>query len=180
MTSSTHLILGGARSGKSAYAEKLAHASRRPVVCVTTCATAFADEEMLRRIEAHRLQRPANWLTIENQFDWESLCRKHPGTTIVLDCLTLWISFHSVSLQIFGEEHLFARLDSALAAARKQNVHLLIVSNELGLGLVPSSPLGRAFRDVAGRANQRVAAQVDAVDFLIAGLPLRLKGPAFP
>jgi adenosylcobinamide kinase/adenosylcobinamide-phosphate guanylyltransferase len=175
-----HLILGGARSGKSAYAEKIAAASHRPVVCLTTCATAFADPEMRLRIQRHRQIRPSDWITIENHFHWESLFIEHQGRTVLADCLTLWLSFHSVSTEVFGEKHLFARLEKALCAARENRIHLVLVSNELGMGLVPSSPLGRAFRDLSGRANQRAAAQADTVDFLIAGLPLRLKGPPIP
>jgi adenosylcobinamide kinase/adenosylcobinamide-phosphate guanylyltransferase len=176
MSSPIHLILGGARSGKSAYAEAQAGASGRPVVCVTTCATAFADAEMHERIRQHRAKRPAHWATLENRFDLKTLCGEHPGKTLVVDCLTLWLSFHSTSVELFGEEHVLHRLDAAVSAARLHDIHLLLVGNELGMGLVPSSPLGRAFRDLAGRANQRLAAQADTVDFIIAGLPLRLKG----
>jgi adenosylcobinamide kinase/adenosylcobinamide-phosphate guanylyltransferase len=175
-----HLVLGGARSGKSAYAESLALRTERPVVCVTTCATAFADAEMRERIRSHRARRPTHWTTLEDRFDLETLFRSHPGCTLLVDCLTLWLSFHSFSVETLGEEHLLRRLESAVDAARDGNVLLLCVSNELGLGLVPSSPLGRSFRDLAGRANQRLAARADAVDFLVAGLPLRLKGPPLP
>lgn len=180
MSASVHLVLGGARSGKSAYAERLALESNRSVVCVTTCATPFADKEMMDRIGRHRKQRPPGWLTVEDRFDLGSLCVEYAERTVVVDCLTLWISFHGFSADIFGEEHLLRRLEAALFAARANGVHLILVGNELGMGLVPSSALGRSFRDLAGRANQRLAALADTVDFIVAGLPLRLKGAPLP
>jgi adenosylcobinamide kinase/adenosylcobinamide-phosphate guanylyltransferase len=180
MSAQIHLILGGARSGKSAYAETQASVSGRAVVCVTTCATAFADAEMRERIRLHREHRPAHWQTIEDRFDLDALCSEHPRKTLLVDCLTLWLSFHATLAELFGEEHVLRRLDAMLQAARTHGTHLILVSNELGLGLVPSSPMGRVFRDLSGRANQRLAAQADTVEIVIAGLPLRLKGPSAP
>jgi adenosylcobinamide kinase/adenosylcobinamide-phosphate guanylyltransferase len=173
MSAKITLILGGARSGKSRRAETLAAASGREVVYVSTCATALADAEMQERIRLHREQRPAEWTTVENEFDLPAICARYSGTTLLLDCLTLWLSYHCESVP---ELELLERLRDGLKAARLHDLKLLIVSNEMGMGLVPSNPLGRSFRDLCGRANQLVAAEADHVEFQIAGLPLVLKG----
>ncbi len=175
MSARVSLILGGARSGKSRRAETLAAASGKDVVYVSTCATALADPEMRERISLHRQQRPAHWLTLEDQFDLAAVFAAHSGKTVLLDCLTLWLSFHCETVE---ETALLSRLREALTVARRHNLSLFIVSNEMGMGLVPSHPLGRSFRDLCGRANQLVAAEADYVEFQIAGLPLVLKGGA--
>ncbi len=177
MSAPLSLILGGARSGKSRRAEALAAQSGLSVVYVSTCATALADAEMQERIRVHRAQRPAEWTTIENQFALDVLFAEHAGKTVLLDCLTLWLSFQCESTP---EPELLARLLEGLQAARAHGVTLFIVSNEMGMGLVPSHPLGRSFRDLCGRANQLVAAHADHVEFQIAGLPLMLKGGLTP
>lgn len=167
------LILGGARSGKSARAESLAALSPRPVTYVATYASGAVDAEMSERILAHRHRRPASWETVENRFDLHTLFRELRGRAVVLDCLTLWLSFHCESVP---EPDLLTLLRTALEEARSSTLELYIVSNELGMGLVPSTPQGRAFRDLCGRANQLVAGLADHVEFQIAGLPLCLKG----
>lgn len=175
MTSKLTLILGGARSGKSSRAEQLAAAEGRPVVYIATCATTLADPEMGERIQKHRAQRPSHWTTSENNFDLPALFTEHSEKTLLLDCLTLWLSYHCETIE---ESSLLSNLEAALEVARQQSISLIIVSNELGMGLVPSTPLGRSFRDLCGRANQMVARHADHVEFQIAGLPLILKGGA--
>lgn len=177
MNSRISLILGGARSGKSARAEALARRSERPVTYVATYATGFADTEMSERIQAHQTRRPQDWETVENRFDLSALFAELEGRTVVLDCLTLWLSYHCETLP---EGILLERLRTALEEARRSGLELYIVSNELGMGLVPSSPEGRGFRDLSGRANQLVAAFADDVEFQVAGLPLWLKGERRP
>jgi adenosylcobinamide kinase/adenosylcobinamide-phosphate guanylyltransferase len=177
MNAQITLILGGARSGKSARAEAFARQSEQPVTYVATYATGAGDLEMSQRIQAHRRRRPATWQTIENRFDLPSLFSELPGHTVVLDCLTLWLSYHFGSVPEMEVLHL---LRTALEGARTNQLDLFIVSNELGMGLVPSSPEGRDFRDLNGRANQLVAAVADHVEFQIAGLPLCLKGERRP
>ena len=173
MSPNITLILGGARSGKSTRAEMLAAQSNLPVVYVATYATSHPDPEMACRIEKHRAQRPTHWTTVENQFDLEIIFHAHKGTAVLIDCLTLWLSFHC---EHKTETQLLTLLRSALESARENDISLFIVSNELGMGLVPTTSLGRSFRDLCGRANQLVAAYSDHVEFQIAGLPLILKG----
>jgi adenosylcobinamide kinase/adenosylcobinamide-phosphate guanylyltransferase len=173
MNSKITLILGGARSGKSRRAESLAAQANLPVVYVATYSRQHSDTEMGARINQHRAQRPTHWTTVEDQFDLEAVFKTHKGTAVLIDCLTLWLSFHC---EHKSETELLALLKSALESARKNNISLFIVSNELGMGLVPATPLGRSFRDLCGRANQCVAALSDHVEFQIAGLPLLLKG----
>ena len=175
MSSKITLILGGARSGKSRRAETLAAKEGRPVVYIATYATEFADAEMAERISMHRSTRPPHWTTLENQFNLQETFAANAGKTVLIDCLTLWLSHHC---EHTPETELLERLVSSLETARDNGISLFIVSNELGMGLVPSSPLGRSFRDLCGRANQRVAESADHVEFQIAGLPLTLKGGA--
>ena len=179
------LILGGARSGKSSYAEALAAERDGPVLYVAT-AEAF-DDEMRARIAGHKAQRPAHWRTLE--------APRHPGpaiadafgaqdggaAVILLDCLTLLAN--NVLLELpedAGEAEagaaLLAEVDELLAAREAADADWIIVSNEVGLGIVPAYPLGRLYRDALGRANQRVAAVADRVVLMVAGIPLAVKG----
>lgn len=184
------LVLGGARSGKSSYAESLAAqlAGERPVIYVAT-ATA-EDDEMRERIARHRAARPSGWLTLETPTDpapalAQAAEAQHAGVALV-DCLTLLVS--NVLLggthADFDPEHFDgavaeARVHSAvadlLAVYRSGSFSLILVSNEVGLGLVPSYPLGRIYRDVLGRVNARVAAEADIALFMLAGLPIEVK-----
>lgn len=142
MSARISLILGGARSGKSARAEALARLSGKSVTYVATYASGLADGEMTERIDKHRSRRPAEWQTVENRFDLPALFRELQGRAVVLDCLTLWLSYH---FETVPELDLLERLRTALEEARRSALELYIVSNELGMGLVPSSPGGRRF-----------------------------------
>jgi len=167
------LVLGGARSGKSAFAEKLVIDSGLPK---TYLATATADDDdMLRRIQRHRQSRGETWQTIEEPIAVvEHLKRETAaGRAILLDCLTLWLS------NLFMKERDIEQEITQLALClREASSPIVLVSNEIGLGLVPETKLGRDFRDAQGRLNQRVAAEVPTVIFVAAGLPLFLKGSA--
>lgn len=174
MQKSIHLILGGSGSGKSSYAENLARDSKKQVAYVATCATAGVDSEMRERIEQHQSRRPKEWITIENRFDLKNIAHEYSKNLILLDCLTLWLSYRLGENQAFDE--ILKELEAAINELRKLNSHAIIVSNELGLGLVPIGAENRKFRDLCGRANQLVAAQADRVDFMVAGLPLAMKG----
>ncbi|MDQ3622924.1 MAG: bifunctional adenosylcobinamide kinase/adenosylcobinamide-phosphate guanylyltransferase [Verrucomicrobiota bacterium] len=171
---SLHLVIGGSRSGKSRHAEALASSSGLPVCYVATYATHADDAEMRKRIEQHRERRPAHWKTVENRFDLQELMREHEGELLLVDCLTLWLSF--LQVQQRSEEQILAELEAALRMAGEKSGALILVSNELGMGLVPVTPAGRDFRDLCGRANQLAAAHATRVDFMVAGLPLTLKG----
>ncbi|MBI5289172.1 MAG: bifunctional adenosylcobinamide kinase/adenosylcobinamide-phosphate guanylyltransferase [Chloroflexi bacterium] len=180
------LLTGGARSGKSALAERLGHASNRPVLFIATMEP--ADDEVRARIAEHRASRPAHWRTVEAPLDVVAALRDHAhtGDFVILDCLTLWVS-NILLRSIAGVENVTpseaaAAVETCAAAA----THLLdciaafegeiaIVTNEVGMGLVPPYPLGRIFRDALGRVNALVAARADRVYYLVAGLALELK-----
>ena len=166
----TTLVLGGARSGKSAFAESLVSTSTLAKVYVAT-ATA-GDEEMKSRIALHRARRGEGWTTIEEPLALVDALTREAGRTrvVLVDCLTLWLSnlmFAGRDPDVEGR-----RLTQFLDVAKHP---VVFVSNEVGLGLVPEAPLGRAFRDAQGRLNQLVAAAVPQVVFMAAGLPLWLK-----
>jgi len=165
------LVLGGARSGKSAFAQKAAETAaldRRPVLIAT--GQAF-DDEMADRIARHRAERGESWITVEAPLDLAEAVAALPGDAVaVVDCLTLWLS--NLLLAERDIEAAAAALVQAVAACPAQ---LWLVSNEVGLGIVPETPLGRRFRDEAGRLHQRLAQTVDEVFFIAAGLPLRMK-----
>lgn len=166
------LILGGARSGKSALAERLAHESGHPV---TYIATAQAhDEEMAARIAHHRAGRPSYWACVEEPLALADALRAHasPGQCVLVDCLTLWLS----NLLIANDEALFEReREALLAVVPELTGQVLLVSNEVGLGVVPMGELSRRFVDEAGRLHQALAVRCERVLFVAAGLPLTLK-----
>jgi adenosylcobinamide kinase/adenosylcobinamide-phosphate guanylyltransferase len=179
------LVLGGARSGKSSHAEALAVERGGQILYVAT-AEAW-DEEMQLRIEAHKAQRPPHWQTVE--------APRHPGlavkaalganvsasAVILVDCLTLLANNVLMTLpESAGEADataaLLTEVDELLEVWRESAAEWIIVSNEVGLGIVPAYPLGRLYRDALGRANQRIAAEADTVVFMVAGIPMQIKG----
>jgi adenosylcobinamide kinase/adenosylcobinamide-phosphate guanylyltransferase len=166
----TTLVLGGARSGKSAFAEKLIAESSLAKIYLAT-ATA-GDDEMKARVAQHRAQRGEGWITIEEPLALvDALTREATrGRAVLVDCLTLWLS--NLMLAERDPEIEARRLTRFLGVAKYP---IVFVSNEVGLGLVPETPLGRRFRDAQGRLNQLVAASVPNVVFIAAGLPLWLK-----
>ena len=164
------LVLGGARSGKSTFAERLVCDSGRARVYVATGEA--GDAEMRERIAHHRERRGGDWQTIEEPLALaETLAREaRADRAILVDCLTLWLS----NLMHAGRD-IEAESGRLSAALRSASGVLVLVSNEVGLGLVPETPLGRVFRDAQGRLNQAVAGVADNVVFIAAGLPLWLK-----
>jgi adenosylcobinamide kinase / adenosylcobinamide-phosphate guanylyltransferase len=170
------LVLGGARAGKSRYAETLVEAAAD---CGTYCATAEAgDDEMAARIRTHRARRGAFWRTVEAPLALTEtiIAETRPERPLLVDCLTLWLSnLMGADLPL---DPAFASLHAALREAAGS---VVLVSNEVGLGLVPQTRLGRDFRDAAGHLNQEMAALADRVVFVAAGLPLVLKdAPVMP
>jgi adenosylcobinamide kinase / adenosylcobinamide-phosphate guanylyltransferase len=171
------LILGGARSGKSRHATQRAAAGSLPVTLIAT-AEGF-DEEMRARIARHRAERDPKWKTIEAPHDLprQLIVSARPGQCVIVDCLTLWLTNRLLAAPAEdGDAAGEAASDELLAALKRCGGHVILVSNEVGLGLVPDTPLGRAFRDAQGRLNQAVAAIAQRVVFVAAGLPLMLKG----
>lgn len=167
------LILGGARSGKSALAEQLAHESQREVVYIATAQA--GDEEMAARIAHHRARRPAAWLSIEEPLHLADVLRKHArqDRCVLVDCLTLWLSnvLGDADTQRFEHER-----SSLLETLPTLSGDVLMVSNEVGLGIVPMGALTRRFVDETGRLHQSIAAISERVLFVAAGLPLAMKG----
>jgi adenosylcobinamide kinase/adenosylcobinamide-phosphate guanylyltransferase len=165
------LVLGGARSGKSRYAEGLIEAAATAALYLAT-ATA-GDAEMEDRIAHHRARRSDRWATIEEPIDLVArlVAEARPDRPILVDCLTLWLS----NLMGAGRDVGSATRDLAAALGDLAGP-VVFVANEVGLGIVPETALGRAFRDHAGRLNQAVAAAAERVVFIAAGLPLLLKG----
>ncbi len=185
------LVLGGARSGKSRYAEELALARPAPRFYLATAEA--GDAEMAERIREHRRRRAEAWTTIEEPLDLPGVLARHAadaGATLLVDCLTLWLSNlmtagptgadpMGVGPMGVGPMSAGRAVDAAtadlIAACDAVRGHVIFVANEVGLGIVPDNALARAFRDHAGRLNQAVAARADRVVFVAAGLALALK-----
>jgi adenosylcobinamide kinase/adenosylcobinamide-phosphate guanylyltransferase len=164
------LVLGGARSGKSTFAERLAEECGAPVLYVAT-ATA-SDPEMAERIAHHRARRPAAWQTLEAATDLAAGAARLGGvTTVLVEDLTLLLSNHMARDASTAEDNTRREVETLLA----MTASVILVSNEVGMGLVPMHPLGRAFRDALGRVNQAAAARSSEVYFIVAGLPLKMK-----
>ena len=176
------LILGGARSGKSAFAERLAHQQDNVLFVATAQAL---DEDMKRRIDAHRRRRPFDWRTLEEPLE---LALAVPPAleghdTCLLDCLTLWVSNLMLSMEdnprVEGE--ILGAVERLLEVYRRSSATWIVVSNEVGLGVVPPYPLGAKFRDILGRVNQAFASCADEVYLMFSGLALEIKSlAAFP
>lgn len=168
-----HLLLGGARSGKSRAAQDLALASGLRPTYVATATVPDDDEEWAARVARHQADRDERWTTVEEPDDLVGVLAAHRGPErfLVVDCLTLWLS----NLLAAGAD-VDARVDELVAALDEGHGPVAVVANEVGMGLVPMHPVGRAFRDAQGRCNQRVAAVADRVTLHVAGLPLTLKG----
>ena len=178
------LILGGARSGKSTYAEQLAAESAKEVIYLATAQA--GDVEMQARIARHRQQRPPHWKTVEETIALADVLHlwRSPQSLILIDCLTLWLSN-----LLFSEAHDFPEVGTItppaafgrererfLQALDQFEGDIVMVSNEVGMGVVPQGAISRCFVDEAGRLNQTVAARCDRVVLVAAGLPLTLKG----
>lgn len=163
------LVLGGARSGKSAHALRLA--AEPPHIFIATAEA--LDNEMAERIATHRAERDESWRTVEAPLELASAVREHGAedTVLLVDCLTLWLSN-----LMHAERDCDAETDRLLDALRAAPGRVVLVSNEVGMGLAPDNALGRRFRDEQGRLNRRAAEIADKAVFLAAGLPLLLKG----
>lgn len=206
------MVTGGARSGKSTFAQKLTlqQETLHPDITVVYLATALAgDAEMRRRVDLHRRNRPSRWLTVEEPWDLEAALDTIPGDCgiVLVDCLTVWLSnlllrsleesdlslseedssWNSVKEQkgddsSFNlaeselEEQIYKKVDVFLEKAGQGSYTTILVTNEVGWGVVPEHYLGRLFRDIAGKVNQQIAARADTVYLITSGIPLKLKG----
>jgi len=178
------LVTGGARSGKSRFAELLARSSAKPVVYIATAEV--RDEEMAERIAKHRQTRPPEWRLIEEPRKVNDVLVKfhQDDVTILLDCVTLWLTNLLLTSEADGqaqrEQMEKAILQQVLAVAHTAadiRPHVIFVTNEVGHGIVPDNQLARAYRDLAGRANQILAEAAEAVYLVVAGYPLEIKQP---
>lgn len=171
------LILGGARSGKSTLAERLATESSEEVIYIATASLAQSDIEMERRIRAHRDRRPDAWQLIEEPLNLAEALRQNcaTGRFLIVDCLTLWLS----NILLVDEGRQFNEQTTALLSVLPElRGNLILVSNEVGLGIVPLGEISRRFQDESGWLHQQVAKLCDRVILTVAGLPLILKGDA--
>ena len=182
------LITGGARSGKSRYAQELALKTGKPVLFVATAEP--GDEEMRPRIENHRKSRPASWNTLEATWGLGNRIKQDGGEAevVIIDCITLLVN------NILGkhgdqtgenidfpaaEKEVNSEISQLAECIRTVDAFFILVTNEVGTGLVPANKIGRLYRDLLGRANQLLAAEVDEVYLMVAGLPLRIKPATF-
>ncbi len=169
---STYLILGGARSGKSYYAEKLAFESGREVVYIAT--TKIMDDEMAQRVARHKQERPAEWVTVEEPLGLAKSLEKwaSPERVVLVDCLTMWLTnlLSDSDKSLLNNER-----DQLLACLADIPGTVIFVSNEVSMGVIPMGELTRQFVDEAGRLHQRLAERVDNVTLMVAGLPHHLK-----
>lgn len=165
-------MLGGASSGKSDAAVHFAGV-RRPRAFLAT--GQGLDDEMAARIARHQATRAADWETVEEPLDVDAWFTKHGSRyqTVLFDCVTLWLS-NLIGIGL-TEPAIYTRTGALLQAMRAADTRVVIVSNELGLGLVPAEPSARAFRELAGRVNQHFAAEADEVHLVVSGIPLRVK-----
>ncbi len=168
------LVLGGVGSGKSRYAQSLASREEK----VTFVATALAcDDEMRLKIERHVLERPASWRTVEAPFEVAQAIAEHGSSSsfLVIDCLTTFTGNLLVSRQM-NCECILAKIEEIAAALPRCPASVVLVSNEVGSGIVPEFPSGREFRDLLGQVNQRIARVCDNLILMVAGYPLAIKG----
>lgn len=165
------ILLGGARSGKSELAVRMAQAWGGPVTLIAT-AEAF-DDDMTARIARHRLDRPAEWAVVEEPIDLGYALHNAPEDHLVLvDCLTVWVG--TLMFREYREDDIQARVATILTVIARRTTPTIFVSNEVGLGVHPETDMGRNYRDVLGRVNQRVVAGTDRAFFLVAGRALPL------
>ena len=174
MSSFLHFVIGGCRSGKSRHAESLATASGMPVCFVATYATEMMDDEMRARIAEHRSRRPSHWSTLEDRFDLTNQVVESENALLLVDSITLWLSYHLMKRR--PSANILMDLEEALRTARQLGRALLLVSDEVGMGLVPESHDGIIFRDLCGSANQLISRYATKVELIVAGLPWVLKG----
>lgn len=180
-------VTGGARSGKSGFAEDLLR-NEQNVLYIAT-ATPF-DDEMKERIRLHRARRNPSWTTIEAYRDLGRKLKHYPGVkeSVLLDCITVMISglmfadslvdWENAGTELMNvmEKNVLKEIDDFNSAVREFSGKIVIVSNEIGMGIVPATPLSRCFRDIAGRVNQNLAAASDEVYFVVSGIPVRIRG----
>ena len=183
------LVTGGARSGKSAFAEDMCQKLGQEIGYIATAAA--LDEGMVDRIKKHQKRRPSSWKTFEKQEYIHEVFLQESAKNIqvfLLDCLTVWTSNvmlkdHTIDWDTLPrdqvnqiEADVLGQIEALLQLVKKHNLNLIVVTNEVGLGIVPENRLARIFRDIAGKANEVVASSADEVHFVVSGIPMQIKG----
>lgn len=177
-----HLVTGGCRSGKSSYAQNLAESISSSRIYIATCPIMPTDKEMISRIEKHKeIRGSTGWQTMEETVNLsEAIVKADEYEVILIDCLSLWVSnlllVRGDEWISFTEEIMSGHSVDLLKAAAKYAGTLLFVTNEVGMGIVPSNDLARRYRDLLGRCNQIIAAGADSVTMMVSGIPMLLKG----
>jgi len=168
------LITGGCRSGKSRFALDYANQHFSKKLCLATCEA--LDEEMAQRIAHHKKTRSPEWQTIEEPVRVVDKIRQYGAETdvILLDCITLWLS--NLLMRQKDDSEIMEEVSTLMDTIKEEQTSLILVSNEVGMGIVPADPLSRRFRDLSGMANQRIAEAADTVIFMVSGIPIFLKG----
>ncbi|MCP3899845.1 MAG: bifunctional adenosylcobinamide kinase/adenosylcobinamide-phosphate guanylyltransferase [Desulfobacteraceae bacterium] len=179
MSRTTTLVIGGCKSGKSAYALNFANeisakkkSADKKIFVATSVPT---DSEMQERVEAHKKEREGNWITIEEPILLPEIIEEHSNKAdvILIDCLTLWIS--NLLFKDVTKKEILKNIQELAASLKKAECHVVLVSNEVGAGIVPENKLARLFRDIAGIANQKIAKAVANVVWTVAGIPVKIK-----
>ncbi len=170
------LILGGARSGKSALAQQMVRGSGLPAVYLAT--GVITDQEMKDRVQKHRESRPPSWLTKETPYGFRQISENWTGKAVLLDCVTFLVNniFLREEKEEVAYQQLLEEFIYLFEKQKQEGFYFLMVSNETGMGIVPEYPLARAFRDLQGRINQWLATKADQVYIVWAGIPMKIKG----
>jgi adenosylcobinamide kinase/adenosylcobinamide-phosphate guanylyltransferase len=168
-------VIGGARSGKSQFAQDLAHSLKGRKVFIATAEA--LDDEMRQRIASHRRARPSGWDTVEEPRHLGQAVQECAGTydILLIDCLTLWIS-NLLTNNPLPETEIGQEIKSLINSCKTESSTVIIVSNEVGMGIVPVDSLTRLYRDIVGRANQDIASEADEVYLVVSGIPVQIKG----
>ena len=171
----SHLILGGARSGKSHYAEELAKTTNKEIIYIATAK--ILDHEIEQRVAHHQKNRPDTWKTIEEPLHLADTLSKYssPDNVLLVDCLTMWVTN---LLSEGNEAYLQTEVEKLLNIVENVPGTIIFVSNEVGMGIIPMGELTRKYVDEAGRLHQKLAQSIDSVTLMVAGLPLSIKAPS--
>jgi len=165
-------ITGPVRSGKSNFAIEYAIENFKDVIFIASAKP--IDDEMKKRIEEHKKNRPKEWLTIEEDINIDKVVEKYKGKALIIDCITIWVS--NLLYNKFNEQEIIKKVENLMKNIKKNNLSTIIVSNEVGWGIVPENELARIFRDIIGKVHQIISENSDYVYLLVSGIPLILKG----
>jgi len=167
------VLLGGARSGKSTFAMELARSAERGVTFIATCPRLEGDDDLQSRIDRHRAERPAGWTTIEEEADLAAALANVSSPIAIVDCLTTWVG--NLLVNGMTADDVVAASDRAIAAIEGRDIDVIVVTNEVGSGIIPADELSRSYRDALGRVNQRWVARSDRALLMVAGRALVLQ-----